>query len=138
MESGSRFISVEKAINLIESHTKEEPVVDFRFLADNVGRIRTARNFTIKLVSKDKDGKVSHLAPVFVGIVNDYEKENLRHAIVKKYTELTGKEIEVAAIGLKSISSISDRKSSVRPRAEATMRTKLGETLHSGSHNIQE
>ena len=138
MESGSRFISVEKAINLIESHTKEEPVVDFRFLADNVGRIRTARNFTIKLVAKDKDGKVSHLAPVFVGITSDYEKENLRHAIVTKYTELTGKEIEVAAIGLKTVSSVSDRKSSVRPRAEAGLRTKLGETLHSGSHNVQE
>ena len=138
MESGSRFISVEKAINLIESHTKEEPVVDFRFLADNVGRIRTARNFTIKLVAKDKDGKVSPLAPVFVGISSDYEKENLRHAIVTKYTELTGKEIEVAAIGLKTVSSVSDRKSSVRPRAEAGLRTKLGETLHSGSHNVQE
>lgn len=138
MESGSRFISVEKAINLIESHTKEEPVVDFRFLADNVGRIRTARNFTIKLVAKDKDGKVYPLAPVFVGIASDYEKENLRHAIVTKYTELTGKEIEVAAIGLKSVSSVSDRKSSVRPRAEAGLRTKLGETLHSGSHNVQE
>ena len=38
MESGSRFISVEKAINLIESHTKEEPVVDFRFCGTNPHR----------------------------------------------------------------------------------------------------
>lgn len=138
MEPTTRFISVEKAIKLISKHTKEEPTVDFRFLADNVGRIRTARNFTIRLVDKGEDGKVHRIGSVWVGITNDYEKENLRHAIVKKYTELTGRDMEIAAIGLKSISSVSDRKSGVRPHQEQKLRTQLGETLRSGNHDVKE
>lgn len=137
------FISVQKAIELINSHTKEKPTVDILFLVDNAFRVRTARNFTIKRpkvdakgkVARDEKGKFIEDVPIFVQIKKDLERELLRDAITNKFREFTGQELNIAELGIKKITTAVDDETgtTARPQANTKSTIKLGDEIKSGS-----
>lgn len=127
------FISVDDAIALIKSHTRENPVVDLPFLVDNAGRIKTAHNFTIKRVKKEGDKWVQD-EPVFVTIWEDLERELLRKAVKEKYAEFTGQTLDIAKLGLRSITTAidDDGNNSGKMRLNTDSDIKLHDTIQSG------
>lgn len=134
------FISVDEAIALIKSHTKENPVIDLLFLVDNAGRIKTAHNFTIKRVKRGIDKKTKKEEwveddPVFVTIWRDLERELLREAVKKKYAEFTGQALNIAELGLKSVTTTIDDEGNAtgKFRINKESNIKLHDTIQSGA-----
>lgn len=137
------FIAVEDAIDLIKKHTVDKPTVDLLFLVDNVFRVRTARNFTIKRplldskgqVVRDKKGRAQMDTPVFVTIRKDLERELLREAITSKFQEFTGQQLNVAELGIKKITTAVDDEMGMtaKPQVNTKSTIKLGDEIKSGS-----
>lgn len=108
MQSGtSAFITVAEAIELIRSHTNNEPVVDLKFLVVNRDYIEKAHNFTIKLVDK-KGGQLVESGVIFTHISNDAEKYTLREEIKQAYKRNTGLELNLDDRPTREITAIVD------------------------------
>lgn len=128
------FISAEQAIKLIGKHTKSKPIVDIEFLMGNViyNRLHSAHNATIKLMTKSEDGKYHADTSIFTVLVNTRDLENFKYAIVEKYREVSGRNIDVNTCSLRQLTTQVDdlqgetevarvnRKSKAKPGVKAT------------------
>lgn len=83
------FITVEKALEMINAETREEPNVDISRLAENIEYLAPRHNFTIFLIKRGKDGKIVSNGNKPIYIANDYEKTLVEHAIISKFEELS-------------------------------------------------
>lgn len=140
------FISVEDAVALIKSDTREKPVVDMDYLAAHkvwLDRNGPAHNFRIpkirmlkpEEVYKTKRGKVidyEHTGDVYVQINTAYENELLKKAILDKYAELVGHEYrELASRGMSTVADDAEGRNAVQPRARKPM-AREGDSIGSG------
>lgn len=140
------FITVEDAVALINSDTRDNPVVDMDYLAAHkvwLDRNGPAHNFRIpkirmlkpEEVYKTKRGKVidyEHTGDVYVQINTAYENELLKKAILDKYAELVGHEYrELASRGVSTVADDAEGRNAVQPRARKPMAHE-GDSIGSG------
>lgn len=101
------FITTKEAIELVKAHSKENPVVDLKFLVVNRDYIEKARNFTIKLVEKS-GSKVVPAGVIYARISNDADKYTLREEIKQAYKRNTGIELNLDEHPTREITTIVD------------------------------
>lgn len=120
--------SVEEAVALIKTDTRQNPVVDMDYIAHKAIWIEPNRNFRIPLVKrlpKDKiyrtrRGKTieyERTGSMTVKVNTNFDKELLKKTIYDKYRELVGREYQ--QINVRAMSTVADDaqgKEAVRPR----------------------
>lgn len=137
------FISVEKAVELIKSDTRENPVVDMDYLVSRIKWVETAHNFRIpkirrlkpEEVHKNKRGKVIEYevtGNAYVYIATNYEKELVRKTILDKFRELVGHEYKEQTVrAMSTVADDAEGRSAVQPRVNKPI-AKEGQSIGSG------
>lgn len=138
------FISVEKAVELIKSDTRENPVVDMDYLVSRIKWVETAHNFRIpkirrlkpEEVYKNKRGKVIDYevtGNVYIYIATNFEKELIRKTILDKFRELVGHEYKEQTVrAMSTVADDAQGKAAVQPRSNSKPIAKEGSTISSG------
>ncbi len=141
------FISIDDAVELIKSDTRENPVVDMDYLAAHkvwLDRNGPAHNFRIpkirmlkpEEVYKTKRGKIvdyEHTGDVYVQINTAFENELLKKTIMDKYKELVGHEYkELVTRGMSTVADDAEGRNAVTPRARKTTMAQEGQSIGSG------
>lgn len=133
------FISIQAAIELIESDSRSDAKVDTAFLLRNLPYLRVDGNYTIKKL-KHKDGKVVPDGQTYVQIRSEYDRAMLEHAITEHYRNVTGRTVDPETIGLRSMTTAVDDEKN--PGGRLTVNDnpiiKAGEDLGSGSRTVTE
>lgn len=140
------FISIDDAIALIKSDTRENPVVDMDYLAAHkiwLDRNGPAHNFRIPKIKKLPEDKIyktkrgkyvyfEHTGDVYVQINTAFENELLKKTIMDKYKELVGHEYrELVSRGVSTVADDAEGRNAVTPRARKPM-AKEGDSIGSG------
>ena len=139
------FTEMDKAIELIKSDTRENPVVDMDYLIGHTVWIEPNHNFRIPKVRrlkpdevyKTKRGRVveyENIGDVYVYIATNFEKELLKKTIYDKYRELVGHEYK--ELGVKARSTVADDaqgKAAVQPRNNTKPIAKEGTIIGEGT-----
>lgn len=147
------FSTIEDAVALIKSDSRENPVVDMDYIVNKTVWIETNHNFRIPKVRRlkpeevyrTKRGKVveyEHTGDVYVYIATNFEKELLKKTIYDKYRELVGHEYKEA--GVRAMSTVADDaqgKEAVQPRVNKPIAKEGayiggGETINSNGEGI--
>lgn len=134
------YISVAKAINLIESDTKATPKVDIAWLVRNIRFVETKHNFRIPLVAfKNPEGQTPqerggtiHIGSTRVYVETDLQKETLRQAIRDKYREFLGKDMPSEEEQVRRLSTVTDEGVSGHPVVNTRSETEAGVALPDG------
>lgn len=138
------FITVDDGCALINSDTREKPVVDMDYLIAHTNWIETNHNFRIpkirmlkpEEVRKTKRGRIieyENVGDAYVYIATNYERELLRKTIYDKYKELVGHEYK--ELGVRARSTVADDaqgKAAVQPRVNAKPIAKEGAVISGG------
>lgn len=138
------FVTVDEAVALVKTDTRENPVVDMDYLVGHIVWIETRHNFRIpkirmlkpEEVRRTKRGKIieyENIGDVYVYIATNFEKELLKKTILDKYRELVGHEYK--EIGVRARSTVADDaqgKAAVQPRVNTKPIAKEGSTISSG------
>ena len=134
------FISIDDAIKLIESDTKENVVVDHAFLVRSLPYLRKDGNYNIKLLTRDSRGQIVDNGNKFVQIATDWDKSRLEHAIVEHYKFMSGRDIDPNQIGLKSLTTTIDEDKNPNGRLTKMEKpmTKYGDPTTGGSQTVEE
>ena len=147
------FSTVDEAVALIKSDTKEHPAVDMDYIVNKTIWIETNHNFRIPLVKrlsrdeiyKTRRGKIieyEHTGDMYVCIATNFEKELLKKTIFDKFRELVGHEYREA--GVRATSTVADDaqgRDAVRPRSNKPIAKEGaiiggGETINSNGDGL--
>lgn len=123
------FSTVDEAVALIKSDTRENPVVDMDYIVNKTVWIETGHNFRIPRIRRLKPSEIhrtrrgktieyEYVGDVNVYIATSFEKELLKKTIFDKFRELVGREYKEA--GVRATSTVADDaqgRDAVRPRA---------------------
>lgn len=134
------FISVEKAIALINEDTRKDAKVDTAFLLRNLPYLRVDGNYTIKKM-RHENGRVVPDGEEFVHIFNEFERASLEHAITEHYKEVTGRSIDPETIGIRKMTTTVDDEKNPQGRisVNTSSSTKVGDDIQSGvTQNVEE
>lgn len=138
------FIEVEKACELIQSDTREKPVVDMDYLVSHTVWIETNHNFRIpkikmlkpEEVRRTKRGKYieyENIGDVYVRIDTNYQKELLKKTILDKFKELVGHEYKEVSVRARStVADDAQGKAAVQPRNNTKPIAKEGAIIGGG------
>lgn len=138
------FIEVDKAVELIKSDTRENPVVDMDYLVAHVVWVETSHNFRIpkirrlapEEVRRTKRGKVieyENTGDAYVYIATNFEKELLKKTILDKFRELVGHEYKESGVRARStVADDAQGKAAVQPRNNAKPIAKEGAVISGG------
>ena len=145
------FITVEEAVALINSDTRDDAKVDTQYLVSHIDWIEEAHNFRIPLVRLSTKEEIEAIMKRYPGrrpngltrlgsktvtINTAYEKELLKQTIRKHYKEMAGREYEAPVVrGLSSVSDEETGGGAVKPRRSKTI-AKEGETIGSGQSRV--
>lgn len=138
------FVSVEEAVELINTNTYKEPTVDIRWLVGHLDWVEEAHNFRIpkvRLITKEEYAKYVEdhhgkrpnelvaLGSLFVSVRTSYEKELLKKSIRDNYKTVAGREYK--QVTTRGISTVKDEETGGSERPRATKRTiaKEGEVI---------
>lgn len=137
------FISVDDAVKLINSDSREDPKVDVQYLMDNLRWIDVQRNVRIpklrrlaedevyrtphgKLVQIERTGSAN------VAVTSAYERELLKETIRNKFKELAGEEYQEQFVRASStVADDAQGKEAVRPRTNKPI-AEPGSSIGSG------
>lgn len=123
------FVTVDQAMELIKSDTRENPVVDMDYLVSRLKWVETAHNFRIPKIRKlkpeevrrTKRGKIieyENTGDVYIYIATNFEKELVRKTILDKFRELVGHEYKEQTIrAMSTVADDAQGKAAVQPRA---------------------
>ena len=123
------FTSIDDAVALIKSDSRENPIVDMDYLIAHKHWIEVKHNFRIPKVRrlkadevyKTKRGKIveyENTGEVNVAIDTAFDKELLKKTIEDKYRELVGHEYkEKLTRGVSTVADDAEGKQAVQPRA---------------------
>lgn len=131
------FISVDDAIKLIESDTRQNPVVDIDRMIRNFTYIEVDHNFNIFLLDRDKDGKIIKIGETPTHFFNNYDVERFKHALTSHYRELSGREFE-ENITRSLSTTIDDANPAGHIVKQEKPMTQSGEFLGSGNPSLSE
>ena len=138
------FISVEDAVDLIKSDTREKPVVDMDYLVSHIVWIETNHNFRIPKIKRldpedvyrTKRGKMveyENVGNVYVYIATNFDKELLKKTILDKFRELVGHEYKEAGVRARStVADDAQGKAAVQPRNNTKPIAKEGAIIGGG------
>ena len=148
------FTEVDKAVELIKSDTRANPVVDMDYLISRIKWVETGNNFRIPKVRRlkpeevyrNKRGKTIEyetIGDVNIYIATNFERELVKKTIYDKYRELVGHEYREA--GVRAVSTVADDaqgKDAVRPRGNTPIAKEGasiggGETINSNGDGLQ-
>ena len=138
------FSTIDDAVALIKTDTRDNPVVDMDYLVGHIVWIETNHNFRIpkirmlkpEEVRRTKRGKIieyENIGDVYVYIATNFEKELLKKTILDKYKELVGHEYR--ELGVKARSTVADDaqgKAAVQPRNNTKPIAKEGSVISGG------
>lgn len=138
------FITVDEACKVIQSDTRENPVVDMDYLVGHIVWIETNHNFRIPKIMRLKPEDIrrtargkyieyEHIGDLYVYIATNFERELLKKTILDKYKELVGHEYK--ELGVKARSTVADDaqgKAAVKPRVNAKPIAKEGTDIGGG------
>ena len=139
------FITVNQAMELIKSDTRENPVVDMDYLVSRLKWVETAHNFRIpkirrlkpEEVYRNKRGKVieyENTGDAYIYIATNFEKELVRKTILDKFRELVGHEYREQTIKARStVADDAQGKDAVKPRANTKPIAKEGSVIGEGT-----
>lgn len=115
-----QFITVQEAMDLIKSHTEEEPVVDLKFIMNNYNWVELFHNFNIPLVTKDSKGKVVANGNRFVTFERELDVLLFKETAMARFREIRGAEYDEEAITnpIRSITTVSDPKTNPGARPQ--------------------
>lgn len=147
------FETVDKAVELIKSDTRANPVVDMDYLISRVKWVETGHNFRIPKVRRlkpdevyrNKRGKIIEyetIGEVNIYIATNFERELVKKTIYDKYRELVGHEYK--EVGVRAVSTVADDgqgRAAVQPRANKPIAKEgssigSGETINSNGENL--
>lgn len=144
----SDILTVKEAIDLINSDTRTNPVVDNASLIRGVEFLRAnfrggGMNYTIHLVKYDENGKIVPNGVKFVAITGRRDQIDLEYAITDHYKALSGRDVNPEEIGLsKQTTAIEPGKgeASGMARKNKSSKLKYGDELGTSAENktIQE
>lgn len=139
------YSSVDEAVSLINSDTRENPVVDMDYLIGHTDWIETNHNFRIPKVRRlnqdeirrTRYGKIKEyetIGEVNVRIDTNYQKELLKKTIFDKYRELVGHEYRAVTVRARStVADDAQGKAAVQPRANTKPIAKEGAIIGEGT-----
>lgn len=125
------FVSIDAAVELIKSDTRQNPVVDMDYLIAHIKWIETAHNFRIpkirmlkpEEVHRNRRGKLveyENTGSVNVYVETNFDRELLRKTILDKFRELVGHEYqEISMRGRSTVADDAQGRDAVRPRVNA-------------------
>lgn len=147
------FSTIDDAVALIKSDTRENPVVDMDYIVNKAVWIETNHNFRIPKIRRLKPEEVyrtrrgktieyENIGDCYVYIATNFEKELLKKTIYDKYRELVGREYQEA--GVRAMSTVADDaqgKEAVQPRVNKPIAKEGayiggGETINSNGEGI--
>lgn len=140
------FVTIDEAVELIKSDTRQNPVVDMDYLILKKKWIETAHNFRIpkvrRLAPQDvyrtKRGKIVEyetIGEVNVYVATNFDKELLIKTINDKYRELVGHEYkEINTRAMSTVADDAQGRDAVRPRPNAKSIAQEGAFI--GGHGI--
>lgn len=132
-------ISVDEAIKVIRKHTAKNPVIDLTFMLNNIRFMNSARNYTMKLLQKDKDGNVYSGMHVAIVVRTDRDLENLKYEIKEAYKRLTGKFVEPEKIVRKVTSQVDDKAGETsKLRVNTKSKAAFGDKIEKGDKTVEE
>lgn len=138
------FITIDAACALINSDTREKPVVDMDYLVAHIVWIETNHNFRIPKIRRldpgeirrTKRGKIieyENVGDAYVYIATNYEKELLKKTILDKFKELVGHDYKVAGVIARStVADDAQGKAAVQPRSNTKPIAKEGTVIGGG------
>lgn len=138
------FSSIDDAVELIKSDSRENPVVDMDYLVAHVVWIEANHNFRIPRVRRlsadevyrTKRGKIveyEQTGDTYVRVDTNFQKELLKKTILDKYRELVGHEYR--ELGVRARSTVADDaqgKAAVQPRNNSKPIAKEGAVIGGG------
>lgn len=115
-----QFITVQEAMDLIKSHTEEEPVVDLKFIMNNYNWIELFHNFNIPLVTKNSKGEVVANGNRYITFERELDVLLFKEAAMTRFREIRGAEYDEEAITnpTRSITTVSDPKTNPGARPQ--------------------
>lgn len=138
------FITVDEAVKLIQSDTREHPVVDMDYLVSRIKWVETAHNFRIpkirmlkqEEIRRNKRGKIIDqevTGNVYIYIATNFEKELIRKTILDKFRELVGHEYKEQTVrAMSTVADDAQGKAAVQPRSNAKPIAKEGSVISGG------
>lgn len=139
MPQGNDFITVEEAIKLIQSDTREDAKVDLQFMVNNIPYLKPKQLFNIRLLKTTEDGKVVRNGTLYVRIMSKYDKEVMLRALQDAYNARTGILVDPDSYGLNRVSTTIDEekgKTTAQPRGNTE--SKIGFRDQIGDNNEQQ
>lgn len=135
------FLSLEKAVELINSDTRSDAKVDTKWLIHHIDWIEEAHNFRIPLLKTTQDKKLVRTGSRYVEIRTSYDKEVLKKTIRDHYRDLVGREYE--APKTRAVSTVADEEQgggTVRPRKSKSIAKEgtviTSETITTNGENL--
>lgn len=126
------FITIEEAVNLINSDTRKDAKVDTRWLVKHIDWIEEKHNFRIPLMKTTDKNTVVQTGNRYVEIVTSFDKELMKKTIRDHYRDMVGHEYDAPIT--KAVSTVADDEQSggaVRPRKSKSI-AKEGAVIGSG------
>lgn len=145
LEKPSDILTVKEAIDLINSDTRTNPVVNNAKLIRNVEFLRSnfrggGMNYTIFLEKRDASGKIVPNGVKFVSVNNKRERTELEYAITDHYKAVSGREVDPESIGLMQQTTVVDESennlSGMARTDKKAKRRKVGDALETGSGTV--
>lgn len=141
---GQSFVSVDEAVKIIKSDTRENPVIDMDYLISRLKWVEVNNNFRIpkirrlkrEEVYRTKRGQVKEYEDIgsyVVFISNSYEKELIRKTILDKFRELVGHEYKEQVVrAMSTVADDAQGRAAVQPRSNKKPIAKEGAIIGSG------
>lgn len=146
LEKPKDILTVPEAIELINTDTRTNPVVDDKYLITRVEYLKLnwrggGTNFTIPLVKYNKDKtKVIPNGVKWAAITSEREMRDLYYAITDHYKALSGRDVDPSEIGLMKQTTVINKQDSAastgRPQANKSSKLKKGDKMKSGAETV--
>lgn len=134
------FITIQEAIELINSDTRSNPVVDIKRLVQNLPYLKVNNNFNIWLLKRDETGRIVKNGAKPVQIADDWGYANLKHAITEHYKNASGRaDFDPDTVGLISVTTTKeDDVPAGKLRVNKKPMVKKGDTITASDRVVNE
>lgn len=146
MEKPKDILTVKEAIDLINTDTRTNAVVDNKKLIKRVEYLRQnwrggSLNYTIDLVKRDESGKIVPNGKKWAAVTSDRERRELEYAITDHYKALSGRDVDPEQIGLYKQTTVvnkQDPASNGMAQINKSSKLKFGDELKTGGETVED
>ena len=145
LEKPSDILTVKEAIDLINSDTPENRIINNGKLIRNVEFLRSnfrggGMNYTIFMIKKLANGKIVPNGVKFVAVTNRRDQTDLEYAITDHYKAMSGKDIDPDELGLMQVTTAVDESAGnldgMARKNTTGKRLKKGDRLRTGTETV--